>query len=239
MKCIYGLSMAALLGLAVSASGAGLCLNCGIHCICPPAECPDCSEPCCGGHHHCSCWKAERTQKLIAELGSDCCCDRIKAARHLGYRFNADFCCNPEVLEALNRALLCDSCWEVRKAAAWSIALQGARTEAGVLALYLSSRLDPHYLVRDKAGESLEMLLLCRRPCYAELFRQADVLVAELRKARFKPGGDNCALIMNQSCVACGLTLHGPAAPGTSAATVLPPQAPPASLPPGRMPSIK
>jgi hypothetical protein len=236
MKRIYGLAAAALLGLTASAWGVGPCLNCGIHCICPPPECPDCSDPCACGHHRCSCWKAERAHRLIEELCSDCCCDRIKAARHLGYRFNADFCCNPEVLEALTRALLCDSCWEVRKAAAWSIALQGARTEEGVLALYLSAKLDPHYLVRDKAQESLDILLLCRRPCFAELFKQADVLIAELRKAKFKPGGDNCALIMNQTCVASGIVLHAPAAPP---ATGTPAQAPPASLPPARMPAIK
>jgi hypothetical protein len=169
-------------------------------------------------------------------LGSDCCCDRIKAARRLGYRFNADFCCNPEVLDALTRALLCDSCWEVRKAAAWSIALQGARTEPGVLALYLSSKLDPHYLVRTQAAESLDILLLCRRGCFTKLFEQADVLIAELRKVKFKPGADNCALIFQQSCRVSAVVPH--ATPAQEAAAPGHP-APPAALPPAKDAVVK
>jgi hypothetical protein len=206
MKGIVGLSAAVLLGVAASAGAAGWSLNHGVHCICPPpADCPDCSCPCDQGHHHCSAWKSEHAQQLIGDLSSDCCCDRIRAAHKLGFRFHADFCCTPEVLEALTHALLCDPCWEVRQAAAWSITLQRARVEPAVLALYVSSKMDPHYLVRAKAAESLDILLVCRKDCFKELLRSADELIKELKKNQFKPGTANCQLAFQLGCSACGL----------------------------------
>src|SRR5437879_6433287 len=134
MKRIVCLSTVVLLGLAASAWGGPFaCLNIGIHCICPPPPpCPDCSCPCDKGLHFCFCHRPEHVRKLIDELCSDCCCDRIRAAEKLGSRLHADFCCDPEVLSALTHVLQCDSCWEVRRAAAWSIAHQKARTDLGV-----------------------------------------------------------------------------------------------------------
>jgi len=107
MKRILCLSALTLVGLASSALGGGhlACLNCGIHCICPPEECPDCSNPCDRWFHHCSCRKSEQARKFIDQLSGECCCDRIKAAHHLGSRLHADFCCDPEVLTALVHAL--------------------------------------------------------------------------------------------------------------------------------------
>src|SRR5437588_400219 len=84
-------------------------------------------------------------------------CERIKAVKKLGHRLHADFCCDPAVLETLIAALQCDKCWEVRRAAAWAIQSQNARTEEGVLALYIASKLDPHYLVRVAAAEALDI----------------------------------------------------------------------------------
>jgi hypothetical protein len=128
---------------------------------------------------------------LISELSSCECCERIRAAQKLGHRLHADFCCNPEVLSALAHALACDSCWEVRVAAAWGIQRQGARVDEGVLALYLASKLDPHYMVRDAATDALGILLVCRRECFRDLFARADAWAAA-NKGRYKPGSPDC-----------------------------------------------
>jgi hypothetical protein len=215
MKRILSITLVALLGWTASAWGNSppfMCLNCGIHCICPPPPaCPDCSCPCDQGHRHCSCRKSERAHQLIEELQSACCCDRIKAAHKLGSRLHADFCCDPEVLSALTQALLCDPCWEVRKTAAWSIALQKARTELGVTALYLASRLDPHFLVRDAATDAMDVLLVCRRECFQDLFTRTDVLVASLR-GKYKPGSPECVHLLD-GCSGGGVTPVLPAPP--------------------------
>src|SRR5262245_4803639 len=134
MKYTLTAALTVLLGLAASSVwAAGTCCK-GCKCIePPPPSCPDCSDPCCKwrlptlyGPDHASC--------LISQLCSECCKERIKAAKKLGCTVHADYCCNPAVLDALVRALLCDTCWEVRAAAAWAITHQKARTEEGVLA---------------------------------------------------------------------------------------------------------
>jgi HEAT repeats len=190
MKRIICLSALALLGLAnyASAWGGGFaCFNWGIHCVEPPCpSCPDCSNPCDRGLHF-TLFGAEHAHKLIDQLGGACCCDRIKAAENLGSRIHADFCCVPEVLVALTNVLANDPCWEVRKAAAWSIARQKARTEEGVMALYLASKLDPHFLVRDAATDALSVLLVCRQECFKDLFAHGDELVKALR-GQYRPG---------------------------------------------------
>src|SRR5205823_14935245 len=111
----------------------------------------DCTCPCgkrlpltlCGPEH------AQKYIDSLSDCGSDCCV-RIKAVKKLGSRLHADFCCNPAVLVALTDALLFDRCWEVRYAAAWALFKQDARTNDAVLALYVSSRIDPHYMVRTR-----------------------------------------------------------------------------------------
>jgi hypothetical protein len=194
MKRILSLTAVALLGLTASAWAKGLlCLNCGIHCIePPPPPCLGCGDRCDNAHHHCCKWKSEHVQKLIDELcHAECCCDRISAAKKLGHRCHADICCCPDVLHALVGALQDDCCWEVRQAAAWSIAMQGARNRYAVLALYLASKADPHYMVRDRAADGLDILLVCRRSCceYKELFEAADALIVEVRARKlYKPG---------------------------------------------------
>jgi hypothetical protein len=150
----------------------------------------------------------DRSEELIAALQA-CngdCCDRIKAAEKLGNRFHADYCCNPDVLTALIGALQCDKCWEVRRAAAWSILLQDARTEEGVMALYISSKTDPHYLVRAKAAEALDILTVCRDACFADLYKRADDLIKQLKAKGYKPGSDNCRVIFGEACAACDVT---------------------------------
>jgi hypothetical protein len=231
MKHGIGLIALAFLGWTSPAWASGICLfNCGVACKPIPAtDCPDCGCPCDQGHHHCSPRKSERAQQLIGELSSDCCCDRIKAARKLGYRFNADFCCDPQVLDALINAVLCDPCWEVRQAAAWSIALQRARTDSGVLALYFASKADPHYMVRDSATQALGILTVCRQPCFKEVYAYGDQLIKTF-KGKAKPGCADCQLLVAAVEHGCGMGCGGPVMPGTTiihetpalAATVMP-----------------
>jgi hypothetical protein len=183
----------AVLGLQVTARAEVLdCLNHGIHCICPPPACPNCCGPCEHRLHLCTCHKQEHAQKLIEQLSSACTCDRLHAAEKLGCRLHADFCCSPEILGALIHALQCDPCWEVRKAAAWSIGYQGARVDAGVMALYLASKLDPHFLVRDAATDALAVVLIGRDVCFKQTFAQADALVKMFPGGRYKPGTPEC-----------------------------------------------
>ena len=164
-----------------------VCLNCGVHCMEPQPFCPDCSCPCDKGLHFCSPRRSEKTHQLISDLCRDGCCDRIRAAEKLGCRLYADWCCDADVVPALTHAVQFDSCWEVRKAAAWSLAYQNARTEPTVISLYLASKLDPHYLVRDASNDALAVLLVCRRDCYHDLFDQLDRVAKKLR-GRYKPG---------------------------------------------------
>jgi hypothetical protein len=167
----------------------------------PPEECPDCGDAC--PHcHFCWSWHAEHAQKLIDQLcHGECCCDRIKAAEKLGCCLHANWCCDPEILDALVGALECDTCWEVRRAAAYSIALQGARTEYSVLALYLATKLDRHYMVRDRAKEALDILLICRRDCYKQLFESADAALAKL-KPYYNPTNEQCVhLVLDCGCI--------------------------------------
>ncbi len=222
MKRLIGLALAALLTAAAPSWAGFFCLNCGIHCMVPPPpRCPACDCPCDHGHHHCPAWKSRHAQELIEKLHTGDCCCRIEAAKKLGCRLHADFCCNPEVLDALIGALQCDPCWEVRRHAAWGIMRQHARTEMGVLALYLSSKLDPHYLVRDRAAEALGILTLGKQECYTRLLEGADLLIVELRKARYRPGSENCKLMFTQACLGLGVS-----------ATVAPPPQGPEPLPP-------
>ncbi|MFL5241750.1 MAG: HEAT repeat domain-containing protein [Gemmataceae bacterium] len=196
MKRLLFLSVTVLIGLAASARAGGLC-GCEGRCKpIPPPVCPDCACPC-DEHRIGAVFGCEHANKLIEDLHACTCCDRIKAVKKLGHRLHADFCANPEVLAALINALQCDPCWEVRREAAWSILSQGARTEQGVMALFVASRLDPHYVVRDRAAEALDILLVGgKRACFKTIFDNGDKLIKDLKKAGYKPGTANCQMIM-------------------------------------------
>jgi hypothetical protein len=196
MKRFIFLSITFLIGLSTSSQAGGLC-GCEGRCITPPPPtCPDCTCPC-DLHRIGSVFGCEHANKLIEDLHACTCCDRIKAAKKLGHRLHADFCANPEVLAALINALQCDPCWEVRREAAWSIFTQGARTDQGVIALYIASRLDPHYLVRDRAAEALDILLVGgKKECFKTIFDNGDQLIKDLKKAGYKPGTANCEVIL-------------------------------------------
>jgi hypothetical protein len=198
MKRLIPAAFAVLLGLAASSAQAGLLCGCN-QCICPPApDCPDCSSPC--DHFRLpSLFGAEHAQKLICTLTSGDCCERLKAAKSLGCRMHADYACNPEVLAALIHALQCDTCWEVRKAAAWAILGQNARVPQGVVALYLAAKIDPHYMVRSDAAEALDILIRCRKGCYKEMFAAADELAKSI-KGYSKPTDGRCVNLLNEFC---------------------------------------
>jgi hypothetical protein len=219
MKRLFCLSVAALLGWTVMASAAPILCHRDYCRETPAPNCQDCSEPCCNGWHLGASWKEGRVHKLVCDLQACDCCTRIRAAKHLGMRLNGNFCCNHDLLPALLHALLCDPCWEVRQAAAWSIAMQGARTQVAVVALYVSSKLDRHYLVRDRAREALDILTLCRTECYKELYRAADALIGQLRSRGIRPGVDNCLTILeNLGACSAAVTSAAPNAepmPGT------------------------
>ncbi len=226
MKRLAGLTLTVLLGLGTSAWAGGFLCLCGVHCMTPPPpNCPDCSCPCDHGLHLCSAWKCEHAHKLMDELNRCDCCERIRTVKKLGHRLHADFCCDPCVLEVLISTLQCDRCWEVRRAAAWAIQHQNARTEQGVLALYIASKLDPHYLVRVAAGEALDILIIGRRECFEGTLKSGDELIAQLKKQGYKPGSDNCRVVLGGGC--CGAAV--PATPAPAA----PVQPEPLPLPKG------
>ena len=191
MKRLVCLAAAALLCGAAYAAAGPYCH--GPTCIFPPASCPDCTDPCC---HALSLNMSP--DKPLCELNAHDCCARIRAARKLGHKLCYNFCVDDAILGGLVHSLLADPCWEVRKQAAWSIAMQGARTDYGVLALYLSSKLDPHYMVRDRAIMSLDVLLVGdRQACFKEAFRVGDDMVKTLRKEKALPGSDKANLILS------------------------------------------
>lgn len=179
---------------------------CG-HCIVPPPPfCPKCTGPC-DKCRLCLCpaWHAKETYVWIDRLMR--CTNaqaRRTAADKLGCRWHADFCQTPQVLTSLIAALHCDACWEVRRVAATSLRQQNARTPSAILALYIASKLDPHYLVRERANESIDILLALQRPCYKQLFKDADELIKKLR-GKYKPGSHDCQTIYSL----CGQVLKG------------------------------
>jgi hypothetical protein len=195
MRRIVVLSLGALLALAAPGWAGVPCLGCpGPSCYpIPCPTCPDCSCPC--DHRlHLTPFGACHADRFIEQLNGGDCCERIAAARKLGSRLHADFCENPAVLNALIAALRCDPCWEVRRAAAWAIAMQGARTHDGVLALYVQAKIDPHYMVRKRAAEALDILTLCRAECFDEVYTEGDTMAKALKAAKYKPGPDCPAL---------------------------------------------
>jgi hypothetical protein len=211
MRHLVGLSLVALLA-AAGAANAGLpCLGCQTDCRpIPCQDCPDCNSCPCDHRLPVTLFGPCHAQKFIEELGTGDCCERIKAVKKLGCRLHADFCSDPCVLTALLNALHCDPCYEVREAAAWSLVGQNARVEQAILSLYIQSKIDPHYLVRTKSAEALDILTLCHRPCYKGLYEQGDAIVKALKAAKYKPGQPGCQAILAGVCGGCGAPVAAP-----------------------------
>ncbi len=251
MRRFFFLAATALLSLTGGVLADGL----GLHSCCPtckPIPCPNCPDCSCACDHRLSLtlFSAEHAQCLIETLQCGNACERLAAAKKLGSRFHADFCCNPCVLEALINALECDPCWEVRRTAAWAILGQGARTENGVLALYIASKADPHYLVRARAAEALDILTVCRAACYKDLYAQGDVIIKRLKELKWKPGVDNCREIFCTAVVAASApptvpapTIEKPAeklpTPKTSLELVPTPETPRIAVPTTKEPRVE
>jgi len=182
------LALPVVLVLAASARAGLPCSSCKTRCIEPPEDNPRCPCPCEKRLKLCPFDKGH-ANKYIEKLNcEETCCVRIKAVKKLGSRLHADFCDDPEVLEALISALFYDECWLVRREAAWSIFGQRAYTDEALLALYISSKLDPHVQVRARAAEAIDILTLCRRKCYKDLYAFGDKVIVELRAKKFIPG---------------------------------------------------
>ncbi len=215
---LYALLLGSMLVAGVRAGDHGKCCSpgCG-HCMVPPPPfCPKCTNPCdeCRLRLGPLCSAREIHDWIDQLLHCQNFHVRKKAACKLGCPWHADFCQSPEVLTALIAALHCDACWEVRRAAATSIREQNARTPSALLALYLASKLDPHYLVRERANESIDILLVLQRPCYKQLFKDADELVKKLR-GKYKPGSQDCQAIYDL----CGAYLAGATTGGATTGT--------------------
>lgn len=232
MRTLAGLTILGLLTVAPHAWAgppAGLCKG---RCLLPPPPlCLDCPDPC--AHRlRLTVFPVSHGQTLIAQLSDPSWCVRQRAAQKLGCRLHADFCCDPAVLHALLSALSCDPCWHVRRAAAAALEGQGASTPDALLFLYVCSRLDPHYLVRDRAVRAIDVLTAPAVPCYKTLFETGDKLITELRKQSYRPGSEKCHLIFALACARCGLTVGGVSAAQPAASTE--PQSP--ARPPEQLP---
>jgi hypothetical protein len=206
---------------AVGANGpSSCCASKWGHCIIPPpSQCPKCTCPC-DECRLCLCpaCKVKETYVWIERLLH--CSNaqaRKTAAGKLGCRWHADFCQTPEVVSALIAALYNDVCWEVRRTAATALRQQNARVPQAILALYIAGKLDPHYLVRERADESLDILLVLQRPCYKEFFKEADKLVGKLR-GKYKPGSHDSKTL----ALLNGVDSEEATAEGTSTAETLP-----------------
>ncbi len=188
MRRLLILALPVVLVLAASARAGLPCSSCKTRCIEPPEDNPRCPCPCEKRLKLCPFDKGHANKYLEKLNCEETCCVRIKAVKKLGSRLHADFCDDPEVLEALISTLFYDPCWLVRREAAWSIFRQRAYTDEALLALYISSKLDPHVLVRARAAEALDILTLCRYKCYKCLYTFGDKVIVELRAKKFIPG---------------------------------------------------
>jgi len=183
MKRILYLTAGALVGLMASNASAGESVQ-------PACDGWSCGDPCSKlrigpifGEQH--------TQKLIDQLSSESQRHRIDAVRKLGCELHADFCKNPEVLNALIHTLSCDKAPEVRWQAVWAIAGQGASVPEAIFALYVATKLDKNYLVRDDAVFVLKILTShCRHSCH-DLYQAADAFIAHLC-AEYDPAKGKC-----------------------------------------------
>jgi hypothetical protein len=200
------LAVLGLLGAAGAARAGAAPGGCGKNgCEEVPPPCPDCPCPCDLRLVFATLFYCDQAPKLIHDLHCPKRCVRLQAVKKLGRRLYANYRTDPEVLDALIGALVCDSSWEVRRAAAWSILNQKAETETAVLALYISSKMDPHGGVRSWAADALDVLTACRSRCWTELFGSADVLVGRLQALDYEPGQAGCDILLANACADCGL----------------------------------
>src|SRR5438270_1921012 len=93
------------------------------------------------------------------------------------------------------------------------------------MALYIATKTDPHFTVRFKAAESLDILTVPYPPsCFKDMQTQGDLLVVELRKQGYRPGSDNCRVLLDGACSHCGIAPWlGAAPPGVVGEVIMAP----------------
>jgi len=69
-------------------------------------------------------------------------------------------------------------------------------------------------LVRVAAAEALDILTIGRRECFTETLKHGDDLIKQLKAQGYKPGSDNCRVLLAAGCGGCGaISPEAPAAP--------------------------
>ncbi len=113
-----------------------------------------------------------------------------KAAEKLGCWLRTDAAACPQVVCSLVYVLQCDSCWDVRREAAWSIARQKVDDQLGYMVLYLAMKLDPHWMVRDAAANALKVVETQLSPGCIREWKAAAAAIEPKCKPYYKPGKD-------------------------------------------------
>jgi hypothetical protein len=209
------LTLAALLGLTVP-SWAGLLCRCAIpQCgKVPETSCPAGCDDSCGKKCSLTLFGEEHAKKLLEQLKSCDVCDRLSAIKKLGCCLHVNACKDPCVVNALLDALFTDPIWEVRRAAGYALMKQKVRTEVVVLALYLSSKIDPHVMVRMGTADAVDRLTLGKAGCYDDLYAAGDRLVRELKKKKFVVGRPGAHIVIDQAPTGSEMAILSSDVPG-------------------------
>jgi hypothetical protein len=147
------------------------------------------------GHHFNPPWSEAQTARLLEQLQDCRPHERAVAAGRLGCCLYTNPDCHPEVVTALVTSLQCDGAYEVRVKAAWAIAFQKITNRCGWTSLYVSSQLDPHWLVRDTSANALKVIETQLEPETIRAWKtRGDGLVRQFR-GNYKPGKPGCTLI--------------------------------------------
>jgi hypothetical protein len=222
MKRISALALTAML-LSAPATW-GWCINLTRVRPIPPEACGPCPEGCRHGLNLALWPKAHVAQKIATLQTDPNFAHRVCAVEWLGCCLHADACRDCEVMDAIFAALQCDPAWEVRRAAAIAVRHQHLICPGALMALYIATKTDPHFTVRFKAAESLDILTVPYPPaCFRDMQKQGDLLVAELRKQGYRPGSDNCRVLLDGACTRCGIAPWLGAPPGIVGEIILSP----------------
>jgi HEAT repeats len=201
------ISVVALAALLMSAPVAwGWCLNCTRVRPIPPEACGPCPDQCKHGFFPPLSRKCAVEDKIHVLYTDPNFAHRVCAVEWLGCCMHDDACADPEVMEALFAALQCDPAWEVRRAGAIAIRHQHLLCRTALMALYIAAKTDPHFTVRLKSAESLDILTVPYPPsCFKDMRKQGDALIVELRRAGYKPGSEHCRVQLGDACSHCDI----------------------------------
>jgi hypothetical protein len=79
--------------------------------------------------------------------------------------------------------------------AAWAIAFQNLSNQCGWTALYVSSRLDPHWLVRDTSANAMKVLETRLEPDVIKAWKARGAELVRQYQGKYKPGQPGGTLI--------------------------------------------